>query len=880
MRPFRLDEWEQPKYFSDKVTTSANKYGNPAEEPVRQWMLDCLIKEFKVPEDQIELEVVEKITDERASFKRRPTKRPDIEIFDDRFTAKIVFIMVECLAPEHREGSDVWNEHYDRLNQYMALSNSARYAILTNGIETRFYKRDLEYPRALEQIPIMPAYESAREAARNRKFTVVYDKRAPDSIKTGLRAFSNRDEFRRVLGDTRGGIHGILRSNEGRNPVEAVEDMTKIIFAKFFDEIETIRLVQRDQEDRAYVFSAGPNTDPERSLSQIRTTFENAKDWEKEILESCGRLDNSRRIFDPESKITLRSNTLYQIVDRIQPYSIHESPAALKGAVFEDFLGNTFRDDLGQFFTPTEVIDLIVRITDPDLQDVIGDPCCGPARFHTHSLVYIADKHGIDLENPQNDEFVKFRDNNLFGADYAEKILHIAKVNCLLNNAPFVDLRNIDSLDPIRSIVDYENGQVRGIGFVPDGCSIIMTNPPFGITIDDKQKLKEFTIVEDIRGKADSQILFIERCLQFLRNGGVLGIVLPESILDNKSNAGVRQWVYRNASILAIISLPLETFKPYGTGVKTAVLFLQKLTKEEKVSRSKQLKQLKDKKGLKKYFNTTSTSDEEKKGENGSKQVFMGYVNNIGYDNTGRLVEGSDLEDVIKAYQRFKRDGMIEASYGKHYSIDEERLNENRFDVKYHEPFPIDRTRFPRVCSLGNYCEVITQITNPSKTLAGQDIPYISIQELENDPFYVNTPEIVPADEIKSAKICTGGDVLLARLGPSLANKKGVLVNEAMGKCYISSEFLVLRPKKHVPPGFLLWLTKSEMLIKQGLAKSTGATPSRYRLHKEFIPEIILPEFSLEEQKKFGSEYLQGRRDIEEKIRQIKITIEKASPDF
>ncbi len=875
MDTFKKEDWLEPKYFINKVLTPKEEYINPAEEPVRQWMIAHLINNYNVPLEQMDIEVIEKVTDIRKSEHRRPIKRPDIEIFDDRFSNQVVFIMVELLAPEYSEDSSVWNEHYDRLNQYMSLSNSARYAILSNGNITKFYRRDLEYPRALEPISDLPKYESAREAAKNRKFTVIYNEKFPNNIKTHLRVLT-REEFKNILGDTRGGIHGLLRSNEGRNPQEAVEDMTKILFAKIFDEIETVKLAKEKKENRAFVFSVGTKTDPERLLSQVRMTFEAAKEWEKKILEKYGRFDNSRRIFDPNSQITLRANTVYRIVEKIQAFSFQNSPPSLKGSIFEDFLGRTFRDDLGQFFTPTEVIDIIVRILEPEVDDLIGDPCCGPARFHTHTLNYIAEKNKIDIENPENEDFLKFRNNNLFGADNAENILHIAKVNCFLNEAPFIDLRKIDSLDPLTSIVDYENGKVRKEGFVEKGLTKVMTNPPFGMKINDPRKTKEFDIITTMRGKADSQILFIERCLTYLKDNGKLGIVIPESILDNKSNAGIRQWIYIHSQITAVISLPLETFKPYGTGVKTAILFLKKLSNEEKKKKIEEIEKKSSQKTLQSFINPKNDK------ASNNHNVFMGFVNNIGYDNTGRPVEGSDVDDIIKAYLKFKEKGKIDSVYGKHYMIPEIKLCNNRFDVKYYEYFPIDEKRFPETCYFSECIYVIEEKVNPRIDLIGEEVPYVSIEGLENDSFYIDEPEFLkPSEEIKNqVKKFRGGDILIARLGPSFNNKKSVAVSQDIDTCYGSSEFLVLRPKSGVSTDFILWLVKSDMFIKQGLSKCTGATPSRYRLHNEYVTEIIVPKFSREEQLKFGKDYFEGRRLIQKKRKEIQSRMLNISPDF
>lgn len=117
------------------------------------------------------------------------------------------------------------------LNAYMSASPSAWYAILTSGINTKIYRRDLEYPRALQEIGDLPKYESARSTAEHSPFKVILNPSEPDGIQTGLQPLT-RDKFREVLGDTRSGCHSILRDNEGLQPQEAVDAMVKFLFAK------------------------------------------------------------------------------------------------------------------------------------------------------------------------------------------------------------------------------------------------------------------------------------------------------------------------------------------------------------------------------------------------------------------------------------------------------------------------------------------------------------------------------------------------------------------------------------------------------------------------------------------------------------------------
>ena len=114
------------------------------------------------------------------------------------------------------------------------------------------------------------------------------------------------------------------------------------------------------------------------------------------------------------------------------------------------------------------------------------------------------------------------------------------------------------------------------------------------------------------------EVLGLERCFQFLRPGGRLGIVLPDGLLKNKNGLFVRRWIERVAEIKAVISLPIETFSPFGAAVQTSLCFFRKLNEDEK--------------------------------PNPNAKVFMAEVESLGYDATGRPNSNSEVDAVVNAF--------------------------------------------------------------------------------------------------------------------------------------------------------------------------------------------------------------------------------------
>jgi type I restriction enzyme M protein len=632
-------------------------YVRPAEDPVTVWAIDLLTSEYGVPLEAMELELYADFSEGTHQGGRRYQGRADVVVYDDRYAVgdmDVAFIMVEAMEPGKKfEGNDPegWVEHLNRLNAYMSASPSARYAILTSGHHTVIYRRDLEYPRKLEPIGSLPRYESARQAAQHSPYKVILNPDQPDGIETGLQPLT-RDKFREVLGDTRSGCHSLLRDNEGLQPQEAVDAMVKFLFAKWYDEQATVDLAQKSREARAYVFSVNPETDPERLLVQVRETFEQAKQWERDTLAQRFGADLGNRLaFSEADVLQFKPHTTREIVKRLQPWSLRRSTADVKGGVFEDFLGKTFRDDLGQYFTPTPVINLIVGILQPTTADFVGDPACGSGRMLTHALDYVRKQeyqkavtgnrgapNGINPDEP-NTDFVAFRDGRLFGAEISRKVMHIARVNTLMNGAQYADLKVMDSLERLGSVTGgITEGLPNRPGFYPGGLTMILTNPPFGSKVTSANVLadsasrdgvtrRDGTIVKSI----PQEVAFVNRCLEFLAPGGRLGIVLPDGVLANSSMQFVRDWILRWARLKAVISLPQETFAPYGAGVKTSVVFLEK--------RGKPLTAPKQPRA---QLDLLSAAEEVQEAAEEDYEVYMARIDNIGYDATGRLSVSED----------------------------------------------------------------------------------------------------------------------------------------------------------------------------------------------------------------------------------------------
>lgn len=651
-----------------RLFQSNGSYVRSTKDPVILWAIDILNREYGVPLDVIDVDVQANAAEGENQEEKQYQAIADVVIYDDRFIntngkLDVALIILEAIEPGEKIGDrepGEWVEHYKRLNAYMNTSPSARYAILTNGINTTFYRRGIEYSQELEKIGDLPKYQSVREAAKYNPYIVILNPSEPDGVETGLKPLT-REQFRKVLSDKHSGCLSILHDNEGLQTQEAVKAMVKFLFAKWYDEQATIDLAKQRGETTSYVFSVGTQTDSERLVVQIRETFRQAKEWEKKLLRTKFQNDlNFRSTYTEKDELAYQPHTTRLIVEKLQPWSLHRSPADVKGGVFEDFLSETFRDDLGQYFTPTPVINLMVGILQPNVNDFIGDPACGSARMITHALDYVRKKE-FDQRVKENDgstneinpdepskEFAQFRDNHLFGAEISRPIMQIARINMLMNDAQYTDLRVMDCLTPLESITDgIMHGLPANSGFYPNGLTMILTNPPFGSKVIDPLVLQDFASRDGVtRRKGSSvssvpqEVAFINRCLELLAPNGRLAIVLPDGVLANNSMQYVRDWILRWAKLKAVISLPQTTFTPFGAGIKTSVVFLEKREKPLKSMSQPEL------------FEEMSEADED-------YDIYMARIDEIGYDVIGRLTVSEESADqppeVKKTIESFTR---------------------------------------------------------------------------------------------------------------------------------------------------------------------------------------------------------------------------------
>ena len=509
------------------------KFTDPEEEVRAKYHIE-LIERYQYPEDRIDLEV--------SVPGRTPHVFADIVVFRDN-DKKDPFIVVECKKDEISEA-----EFGQAIRQAFGNCNALRghYAAVIAGNTRRFFNVKDFASQERERNIIADIPVGYGEVQRWR-----YKKDDPD---WDLQAVG-REDLTRVLGK----CHDTLWQGGKLAPTDAFDELSKILFIKIRDEKKP--RVKGDPYD-----------------FQIKT-----RETSKSVADRIKALYQEAKIRDPEvftEDVKVDDTPLFSVVNHLQGINLNQTDLDVKGIAFERFLGSYFRGDMGQYFTPRELVEFIIKMIEPDHEERILDPACGSGGFLLYAMEYIQREASQYHENgtPEHyNHWHHFARDRLFGIEVNDAIARVAKMNMILHDDGHSNVIGSDALINFNRLCDQNRG------FEKESFDIILTNPPFGANIKKEEKpyLGDYQLGKG-RNSQKTEILFLERCFYFLKWGtGRLAIVLPDGILNNSSLQYVRDYIEQHYRILAVVSLPQIAFRYYEAGVKPSILFLQKFTEEE-----------------------------------------------------------------------------------------------------------------------------------------------------------------------------------------------------------------------------------------------------------------------------------------------------------
>jgi type I restriction enzyme M protein len=524
----------------------------------------------------------------------------DIAVFQSKDKdEEQIYIIVECKKKNRKEGRK-------QLEDYLRFSK-ATLGVWFNGDERLFLRKIESDGKVLfEEIPNIPKFgQRIEDLGKFRRA----DLKPTHNLKAVFKSIRNH-----LAGNTVGAT---------RDEVLA-QQLINLIFCKIYDEKFT-------KPDEIIEFRAGIEESGEEIKNRIFRIFENVKSKYKEVI-----------AFNEE--IDLDSSSVAYVVGELQNYSLIDTERDVISDAFEIFIGHALKGGQGQFFTPRNVIQMMVEILAPKEDEMIIDPACGSGGFLIDSLRYVwrnIDKKAKEYdwnEREMSSEKLRVASENFRGIDKDYFLSKVTKAYMAVMGDGKGGIFCEDSLEKPSNWNQRTRAKIQLGSF-----DVVLTNPPFGskIPVKGEEKLKQFELghkwkfnkernawdkENKLKDKEAPQVLFIERCLDFLKEGGRMGIVLPDGIYGNGQLGYIRQFLIKKAQILAVIDVPKETFMP-NTSTKTSILFLRKLKKDEKII---------------------------------EYPIFMAICDKCGHDRRGNSTPEDDIKEIASKFYNWKDKNGIE----------------------------------------------------------------------------------------------------------------------------------------------------------------------------------------------------------------------------
>ncbi|MFH0948051.1 MAG: N-6 DNA methylase [Elusimicrobiota bacterium] len=537
-----LDQDENKFYVACPVSKK-KKVAKP-EEIIRQLWINKLMKEYGYPLDRIEVEYpvwfgsgVEK-------------KSADIVILQkDKNT---VWIVGEIKRPDRKEG-------IKQLKSYLNAEGSP-IGFWSDGKELIVLHRP--YPHGFITLPDIPRNNEKIEDLINKKVTI-------EDLENKI-----KEKGQPSLKDLIIDLEDLVLARKG---IDVFEETFKLLFAKLYDEFAARNI----RKDNAVEFRVKLGESDDELLDRVSHLFISATEKWQGVFASN------------EKEIKLNGASLKSAVSHLENLVLFESDLRIIDEAFEYLISKVSKGEKGQYFTPRHVIDMCVKMLNPTVGEYVLDPASGSGGFLVHTMFQV-------WENIKNEkDRIKYSGEYLYGIDFDEKAQKVSKAIMLIAGDGSSNVFRLNSLEPwtwkgetgydalkkfLLFIEDYEQNKENQNALKYLKFDLILTNPPFAGDIDEKEILRFYDIAKKnkkIVNKLGKHILFLERCIHFLKPGGRMAIVLPQGVLNNTNMEYIREFLFDKARILAVVGLEVNTFKPH-TGTKTSVLFLQKWNEKEK----------------------------------------------------------------------------------------------------------------------------------------------------------------------------------------------------------------------------------------------------------------------------------------------------------
>lgn len=519
--------------------------------------------------------------------------KPDYVVLSSGFPA----IVVDAKAPA--QDIDDWvkqcRSYCLELNT-MFEHNPVEYYVLSNGLYTTLYSWDKGAPLA--------ELTFSDFVTGNEKFADLKERISKSSVKT--LSLKKRDELLESdfslepvgldkISSIFLRLHDYMREKEKKTPSAAFMELLKIVFVK----------IRKDRELREKIGTKTPKVkEVVFSVAWIERQTETDSPINdllfrklREDLKAEIHAHHKHRIFDDDEEIELSPSTIRKVVEDLEHFDFYQMDEDIHGRMFENFLDATVRGPaLGQFFTPRDVVKLMVRLANVEVSkskiESVLDACCGSGGFLIAAMadMLVKARALVGLTSKEKRELEQIiRNKALVGIDAGSdpSIYRIARMNMYLHGDGGANIFFADALDKRVGMVgkpsielERELKNLRKM-LVKDErkFDVILSNPPFSLSYSqDSREQREILNQYALSGHEKSlisSVMFLERYKELVAKNGRILAVIDDSILSGESYASVRDFIRESFIIVGIISLPGDAFRRADARVKTSILILR-----------------------------------------------------------------------------------------------------------------------------------------------------------------------------------------------------------------------------------------------------------------------------------------------------------------
>lgn len=319
-----------------------------------------------------------------------------------------------------------------------------------------------------------------------------------------------------------------------------------------------VDVVNKEEEDIKQIFEDTNRSITNGLFAGIKELFEEIKFYN---IKKFNFIDvENKEEFDMNFQILIKIAALIQDINLTNSDTNH-----FFGDLFEGLLSKNVHQTEGQFFTPLPIVNFIINSLPefPNSENIkVLDYACGAGHFLT--------------------EFIKkYSKTQVYGIEKSQTLSQVAKIATIINGSKNSRIVFKDALSYLNTL------EARFVSFDKESFDCIIANPPYSVkgfleTLDERDR-RQFELTKEVDEKSYAnnnsiECFFIERAKFYLKTNGIMGIILPSSLLSNEGiYAKKRELLFANFNILSVAVMNSRTFG--STGTNTIILFAQKVGK-------------------------------------------------------------------------------------------------------------------------------------------------------------------------------------------------------------------------------------------------------------------------------------------------------------